>query len=318
MSQINIVLYSNKQNNQTNPDDLKIISGENFATKISVQFPYEYVQYSKRVDFINIRGEKWTEGLYTPEFNQYPANFDTRNFTFTLSDTITTNGELLMQFIAYRSDGSGVFVPFDVIKLTVQESVNYCKARAKRNPDLIVTSYENSTQALSTSKEALSLIVDANNKSENAVNIANASKSQSATAESIARNSDARSTDAVQRATLADSKSTEIVNRANAREFDGLNIYTKYNTKPSDDGATDEWLSGHSYMGVVTTALHIKPTTGYTWMRIKGETGNLRKGSAFMQVSESKISFFIGGVKAAEITRNGQLRVKSILLVDEL
>jgi len=61
VAEINIVLLSNKQNKQDNSDDLKIVAGENKATPISVKFPIELSDYGKRVDFLNVKGEKWTE-----------------------------------------------------------------------------------------------------------------------------------------------------------------------------------------------------------------------------------------------------------------
>lgn len=155
MGQIGITLYSNRTHKLDNPDETIIIAGENQATSINVKFPVEYENYSKRVDLINIRGEKWTETLYMPEDerNTYDAQFNKNIFVYKLPDAITTEGEILMQFIAYKPD-SDVFVPFEMVKLTVKVGANFCR-KARRNPDLIVKAYEYSNNALSLARDSL-------------------------------------------------------------------------------------------------------------------------------------------------------------------
>ena len=56
-----------QQEETKNKEEYEIISGENNATTILVHFPEEYKDFSKRVDFKNIKNEKWSIGLYTPE-----------------------------------------------------------------------------------------------------------------------------------------------------------------------------------------------------------------------------------------------------------
>ncbi len=158
MGQIGITLYSNRTHRLDNPDDTIIIAGENQATSINVKFPVEYENYSKRVDLINIRGEKWTEALYMPEDerNNYDSQFNKNDFVYKLPDAITTEGEILMQFIAYKPD-TDIFVPFEMVKLTVKMGANFCR-KARRNPDLIVKAYEYSNNALSIAKDSLSKV----------------------------------------------------------------------------------------------------------------------------------------------------------------
>ena len=67
MQGIEVTLLRNKQYVAQNQEDYKVIGNENNATTILVHFPEEYESYSKRVDFKNIRNEKWTIALYTPE-----------------------------------------------------------------------------------------------------------------------------------------------------------------------------------------------------------------------------------------------------------
>ena len=164
MSQLGITLYSNRTHHLDNPENAIIVAGENKATTINVTFPIEYESYSKRVDLINIKGEKWTEPLYMPEDNRnsYDPTFNKNNFAYKLPDAITIEGEMLMQFIAYKPD-TDIFVPFEMVKLTVKGSVNCCR-NAKRNPDLIVKAYEYSNKALGTVQETKSKIIIIENK----------------------------------------------------------------------------------------------------------------------------------------------------------
>lgn len=166
MGQIGITLYSNRTHKLDNPDDTIIVAGEHQATSINVKFPIEYESYSKRVDLINIRGEKWTEALYMPEDerNNYDPQFNKNNFVYKLPDAITTEGEILMQFIAYKPD-TDIFVPFEMVKLTVKVGANFCR-KARRNPDLIVKAYEYSNNALGVAKDSLSRIIIVEKKAD--------------------------------------------------------------------------------------------------------------------------------------------------------
>ena len=156
MQGLEITLKRNKQYEAENSEEFLVISGENNATSILVHFPEEYLDYSKRVDFNNVRGEKWTIGLYTPEDKtiEYGDEFDKLNFVFTLPTQVTVNGELKIQFIAYLCDGSETLVPFKMLKLKVNEAINYAKQLSVENPDLIVKAYEYSNLAMESAKAA--------------------------------------------------------------------------------------------------------------------------------------------------------------------
>lgn len=159
MAGIEINLLRNKQYNADNGEDYQIIAGENNATTISVHFPEEYSHFSKRVDFMNIRKEKWTIGLYTPEDenNVYDENFDKLNFVFTLPTQVTVNGEMKMQFIAYLADNSQTIVPFEIVKIEIRDSLLYARKQSSDNPDLILQAYEYSNMALGISREAFEM-----------------------------------------------------------------------------------------------------------------------------------------------------------------
>jgi len=147
-------IYSNRRQNI-------VITAENNATTISVAFPEEYDAYSKRVDFVNSSGRDWTIGLYTPEFkrkrHKYPADFDKLRFTFTLPTEITTPGELKMQFIAYLPDQTMTTVPFEVVTIDVLDGVLAFKKNARSNPDLLILSANQSSEALFLSQRAAAM-----------------------------------------------------------------------------------------------------------------------------------------------------------------
>ncbi len=157
MKNIKIILYSNKTFSSENIDDVKILEDENNATLIDVKFPEEYEHHSKRVDFMNMRGEKWTTSLYAPEDenNEYDSNFDKLNFSFTIPSAMAKRGELQIQFIAYLADGSDTIVPFQVLIATINKSIIYATKMGRENPELIISAYEYSNQALALSREAL-------------------------------------------------------------------------------------------------------------------------------------------------------------------
>ena len=167
MAGIEITLLRNKQYEAENQEEFKVIAGEHNATQILVHYPEEYEDYSKRVDFKNIKKEKWTIGLYQPEdvTKQYDDNFDKLNFAFTLPSAVTINGEIQMQFIAYLTDGTETFVPFQIVKLEAEDSILYLKKKGSDNPDLVIKAYEYSNSAMELAKEAEN---DANKSAENA------------------------------------------------------------------------------------------------------------------------------------------------------
>ena len=153
---IEINLLRNKQFEAENSENFRIIAGENNATQILVHFPEEYIEYSKRVDFVNIKKEKWSIELFQPEDTTkiYDENFDKLNFVFTLPNAVTVNGEIKMQFIAYLADASETFVPFQIVHLEVDDSILYVKKNASKNPDLIIKAYEYSNLAMESAKAA--------------------------------------------------------------------------------------------------------------------------------------------------------------------
>ena len=81
MNNIKITLHNNKKYDAVNLDNIDILEDENNATSIDIEFPKEYENYSKRIDFMNIRREKWSTSLYAPEDNRnkYDKNFDKLN-----------------------------------------------------------------------------------------------------------------------------------------------------------------------------------------------------------------------------------------------
>ena len=232
MAEINITLLSNKQNLQENAEDLKIIAFENKATTVAVRFPSELVDYSKRVDFQNVRGEKWTEALYAPEDerNEYAPGFDTCNFTFTLPEEILLPGELLLEFIAYKANAERPFIPFDMVRLTVEAGIGFCRKRARNNPDLIIKAYENSNNALDIARQSLSRTMSAEDAAERAAasasaaeTSAQASQESSAASENYSLASAQSAAAALQRAIAAEESAATSVTAAtvaNARAGD--------------------------------------------------------------------------------------------------
>lgn len=184
---ISINLLNNKRFSIKNENKNLIIMSEHNATEITVTFPEGYENYSKRVDFLNSEKESWTEALYCPEFKNYPADYDKLQFMFTLPNEVTVAGELKMQFVAYMPDESLTSVPFDIIPLEVEDGIIQYKKSGAKNPDLIIMSYNQSSQALfaaqSAEKTAQSVkniaqqfndVADsAKEKSESAINMSN-------------------------------------------------------------------------------------------------------------------------------------------------
>lgn len=54
------------------------------------------------------------------------------------------------------------------------------------------------------------------------------------------------------------------INLGKVRGDNGLSAYIKYNTVPTDAGATDTWSPGQRYLGVATSNTGA-PTEGYVW-----------------------------------------------------
>lgn len=198
MAGINVSLLRNKQNITENIEDYKVIAGENNATTVLVHFPEEYEDYSKRVDFKNIRKEKWTLGLYTPEDEtmEYGESFDKLNFAFTIPDAVSVNGELQIQFIAYLADESETIVPFQIVKVEVEESILYATKQGSRNPDLIVKAYENSNKALELARDSFDRIENAERAALSAEASATAAQTSATNAENSARSANTRAENA--------------------------------------------------------------------------------------------------------------------------
>ena len=217
MAGINVNLLRNKQNTTENIEDYKVIAGENNATTVLVHFPEEYENYSKRVDFKNIRKEKWTLGLYTPEDETivYDEHFDKLNFAFTIPDAVSVNGELLIQFIAYLADESETIVPFQLVKIEVEESILYATKQGSRNPDLIVKAYENSNKALELARDSFNRIENAERASLEAEQSAISAQRSAQNAENSANTAVTNSNNAIQTANSANSKSDNAVSTAN-------------------------------------------------------------------------------------------------------
>ena len=215
MQGIEVTLNRNKQFKAENTEENLVISGEHNATTILVHFPEEYKDYSKRVDFKNLRKEKWTISLYAPEDEDihYAEDFDKLNFVFTLPSQVTINGELQIQFIAYLADGSDTFVPFKILKIFIEDSVMYVKKDGE--PDLIVKAFEYSNKALELSREALEkttnserAALESEKSAKAAENSANASQQSASKAEQSASSANESATKAEQSAKASQTSAT--------------------------------------------------------------------------------------------------------------
>jgi hypothetical protein len=172
---IRIRLLSNKQVTIENPGDTIVVAGENLATDITVAFPTEHENYSKRADFLNARGQGWTIGLYTPELCEYPADTDKLTHTFKLPNAVTVDGEMRMQFISYIPDTDNTVIPFRVIPLTVEGSIfKYDTTAPTTPPDLLLAAVSAANTALQTANEALENSRDAEEVADSVRNDADA------------------------------------------------------------------------------------------------------------------------------------------------
>jgi len=177
-------IYSNRRQNI-------VITAEHLATEITVLFPDEYGDgYSKRVDFVNSQGKEWTDGLYIPEYKNYPPGYHRTRFHFSLPSEVTTQGELKMQFIAYKTDGSMITVPFEIITIDVLDGVPAFKKNARSNPDLLILSYNRSTEALFLAQQAKAKSIKAEERSAAAVETSLAAKAE--TEEALAVSNEAK------------------------------------------------------------------------------------------------------------------------------
>lgn len=257
MNNIKITLHNNKKYDAVNLDNIDILEDENNATTIDIEFPKEYENYSKRIDFMNLRREKWTTSLYAPEDNrnQYDDNFDKLNFTFTIPNSMAKRGELQIQPIAYLADGTNTIVPFRVLIVTINNSILYAKVQGQNNPDIIVKAYEYANIALETaneanarSKHAEELAIasaesakqseisakNAENSAKTAQTSARNSETSAKNSEASAKNSEASAKEAQTSADNADKRATsaEIVsNEANTKSTNAVNTANEANAK---------------------------------------------------------------------------------------
>lgn len=257
MRNIKITLHNNKKYNAENFDDVQVLEDENNATTIEVQYPIEYENYSKRVEFKNIKGEKWITSLYAPEDreNQYEDNFDRLNFGFTIPSAMAKRGELKVQFIAYLADGTNTIVPFEIVILTIENSIIYATKEGKENPELVIRAYEYANMALDVaeeantrSKHAEDLTIDAaqsaanaeisaknaensakalQNSAKNAENFSKQAQTSAANAETSASNSAA----SAQRAEADAQRAEELSNTANQNSEYAVQTSESSNTK---------------------------------------------------------------------------------------
>lgn len=111
MRNIKITLLNNKRFTLENKDELVIPEYETDETLIEVEYPSEYKGFLKRVEFLNIRKER-----YTLELSQQDDN----PITFTIPKEMALRGELKMQFVAYLLDDVNTLVPFHIVVVTIK------------------------------------------------------------------------------------------------------------------------------------------------------------------------------------------------------
>jgi len=256
MKNIKIILNENKTFTAENIDEVKILEDEHNATVIEVHFPEDYANYSKRVDFLNIRNEKWTTSLYAPEDenNKYSENFDKSMFRFTIPSAMAKRGELQIQFIAYLVDGSNTIVPFQVILATINKSIIYAVKEGRENPDLLIKTYEYSNEALRVSRESFEKIDNAERaaleseesakhaensaksaqaSATNAQNSANSANSRAINAEASAKSAQTSAEYAEQVSDNANAKSDQAVATSNSANVKSDNAVSTANTANS-------------------------------------------------------------------------------------
>lgn len=250
MQGIEITLKRNKQFVAENKEEYEIISGENNATTILVHFPEEYKNFSKRVDFKNIKNEKWSIALYTPEdeTKQYGEDFDKLNFAFTLPTPVTINGELQIQFIAYIADETETFVPFKLFKIVVEDSIMYVKKQGSDNPDLILQTYEYANMALEISRDAFDKIdnaeraaLEAEESAKNAQNSAKNAENSAKSAQNSASSANTRASNAENSAKAAQDSAEyaeTVADTANEKSDNAVSISSQANTKSDNAVST--------------------------------------------------------------------------------
>lgn len=107
----------------------------------------------------------------------------------------------------------------------------------------------------------------------NAENNAAEAKTKSEQAEANAQTARANSEQVLAKVDGAYDKAVEVERKAANGEFNGKSIFVKYNTSPTDVGASDTWREGMNYIGLVISADTVAPSTGYSWAKFTGPTG---------------------------------------------
>lgn len=246
MKNIKIILNDNKTFTAENIDEVKILEDEHNATVIEVHFPEDYASYSKRVDFLNIRNEKWTTSLYAPEDenNRYDETFNKSVFRFTIPSAMAKRGELQIQFIAYLVDGSNTIVPFQVILATINKSIIYAVKEGRENPDLLIQAYEYSNKALEIAREALDktanaerAALEAEKSAKNAENSAKSAENSAKSAQTSANSANTRAINAESSARSAQESAEyaeEVSNTANTKSDNAVKVSNEANTKSTN------------------------------------------------------------------------------------
>lgn len=232
MKHIKITLLKNKRFTAINKDDISVQEDENNATIVDVEFPSEYEYFSKRVDFLNIRNETWSIGLYQPEDQRksYDDNFDKLHFSFTVPRAMAKRGELKMQFVAYLADESQTIVPFHIVLITINESIQYGENEANDEPNLLLQAYEYGNYAINKANEAISISQTAEEISREAREIASGTISKATTAVNTSNSANTKSDNAVAVANEARNISNDALNRV--VENNGTRVYIGSKTTP--------------------------------------------------------------------------------------
>ena len=224
MAQIKINLTVNRRHQLTMSNRHKLIAGENLSTAIAVTFPTEFLEHSKRVDFLNERGEKWTIALYTPEFEDYDMDFDRLNLKFRLPNEVTTDGELHLQFLAYKPH-EHIITPWDIVTFVIERGIMFGKRRAQENPDLLVRSFEHSVWAVDTVRQAVAdvrvaegIADEASATANKALGISQEAKEQSSDAQERAVVAEQKAIEGAESAALSADKATEAREQADRAE----------------------------------------------------------------------------------------------------
>ena len=217
MKNIKLTLFSNKKYDAENLGEIQILESECNATTIDVSFPQEYEEYAKRIDFMDIKGEKWSTSLYAPEdkTNEYGEDFDKLNFQFTIPNEVAKRGELQVQAVAYMADNN-IVVPFRILYLTIEKSILYASPNTRKVPDLVIKSYEHANKALAIAEQANENSEHAESLTSQAAESASNAEKSAKNAQNSANSSQESAKNAEQSASEAQSSATAAQNSASA------------------------------------------------------------------------------------------------------